>query len=42
VLVDPNTANKGGQNESVVKENIKTSFKAFEDEDRDGDDSDES
>jgi len=42
VLVDPNTANKGGQNEGVVKENIKTSFKAFEDEDRDGDDSDES
>ena len=42
VVVDPRTANKGGQNESVVKENIKNSFKAFEDRDRDGDDSDES
>jgi len=40
-LVNPATGNKGGVNESVVKENIKTSFKAFEDEDRDGDDSDE-
>jgi hypothetical protein len=39
-LVDPRTANKGGANEGVVKENIKQSFKAFEDEDRDGDDSD--
>lgn len=38
-LVDPRTANKGGANEGIVKENIKTSFKAFEDEDRDGDDS---
>lgn len=41
-LVDPSTANKGGQNESVVKENIKVSFRAYEDQDRDGDDSDES
>ena len=41
VLVDPRTANKGEPNEGIVKENIKTSFKAFEDEDRDGDDSDE-
>jgi hypothetical protein len=41
-LIDPGTANKGGQNESVVKENIKVSFRAFEDHDRDGDDSDES
>jgi hypothetical protein len=40
-LVDPASGNKGGQNESVVKENIKVSFHAFEDEDRDGDDSDE-
>jgi len=40
-LVDPRTANKGGVNEGIVKENVKVSFKAFEDEDRDGDDSDE-
>lgn len=40
-LVDPRSANKGEANEGVVKENIKNSFKAFEDEDRDGDDSDE-
>jgi len=40
-LVDPRTANKGGQNESLVKENIKKSFRAYEDQDRDGDDSDE-
>lgn len=41
-LVNPDTGNKGGANESIVKENIKTSFHAFEDEDRDGDESDES
>jgi hypothetical protein len=41
-LVNPESANKGGANESVVKENVKTSFQAFEDEDKDGDDSDES
>jgi hypothetical protein len=35
-LVDPATANKGGQNEGLVKENIKQSLKAFEDPDRDG------
>jgi len=40
-LVDPRTANTGGQNESLVKENIKTSFRGFEDHDRDGDDGDE-
>lgn len=40
-LVDPRTANKGGANEAVVKENIKQSFQAFEDEDRDGHGSDE-
>jgi hypothetical protein len=40
-LVDPATGNLGGANESVIKENIKVSFHAFEDEDRDGDDSDE-
>jgi hypothetical protein len=35
-LVDPATANKGGQNESEVKENIKSSLHAFEDADADG------
>jgi hypothetical protein len=40
-LIDPATANTGGQNESEVKENIKDSFKAFEDKDRDGDELDE-
>ncbi len=35
-LIDPDTANKGGDNESVVNENIKNSFEAFEDDDRDG------
>jgi hypothetical protein len=39
-LVDPATANKGGTNEGLVKENIKVSFKAFEDKDSDGDDRD--
>ncbi len=37
-LLDPRTANKGGVNEGIVKENIKQSIEAFEDEDRDGDD----
>jgi hypothetical protein len=41
-LVNPATGNKGGQNEGLVKENIKQSFEAFEDRDEDGDDSDES
>ena len=40
VLVDPVTANKGGANEGLVKENIKNSVKAFEDRDGDGDDRD--
>ena len=40
-LVDPASANQGGQNENLVKDNIKDSFEAFEDEDRDGDDRDE-
>jgi len=40
-LIDPATANTGGSNESEVKDNIKDSFKAFEDEDRDGDELDE-
>ena len=37
VLIDPATANKGGPNESIVKNRIKDSMKAFEDRDRDGD-----
>ena len=41
-LIDPGSANKGGQNEGIVKENIKQSFEAFEDEDRDGDCEDDS
>lgn len=34
-VVDPATANKGEPNEGLVKDNIKQSFEAFEDEDRD-------
>ena len=40
-LLDPRTANKGGANEGIVKENIKQSVEAFEDQDRDGEDDDE-
>lgn len=40
-LVDPQTANKGGVNEGAVTDNVKNSFEAFEDRDRDGDDTDE-
>jgi hypothetical protein len=40
-LIDPATANKGGQNENLVENNIKNSIEAFEDEDRDGDQTDE-
>lgn len=36
-LVDPASGNKGGQNESLIKENIKQSIEAFEDDDHDGD-----
>lgn len=36
-LVNPASGNKGGQNESLVKENIKQSIEAFEDHDHDGD-----
>jgi hypothetical protein len=36
--VDPSTANHSGANEGLVKENIKTSLDAFEDEDHDGTD----
>jgi len=39
-LVDPATANKGEVNEGLVKENIKNSIDAFEDEDEDGEDDD--
>ena len=35
-LVNPATGNKGGANESLVKENIKQSIEAFEDRDEDG------
>ncbi len=34
--IDPATANAGGVNKSIVDENIKRSFDAFEDDDRDG------
>ena len=37
-VVDPNTANHGGANDNLVKDNIKDSFRAFRDEDRDGHD----
>lgn len=37
-LVDPATANKGGQLEGEVKSNIEASFRAFEDHDHDGED----
>lgn len=37
-LIDPLTANKGGQLEGEVKSNIETSINAFEDEDHDGED----
>lgn len=39
-LVNPATANKGGANEGLVKENIKRSIEAFEDRDKDGDERD--
>ena len=35
-LTDPATAGAGGPNESVVSNNIKSSFEVFEDEDHDG------
>ena len=40
-LVNPQSGNKGGANESLVNENIKNSFQAFEDDDHDGEDDDE-
>ncbi len=39
-LIDPTTANQGGANKSLVDNNIKNSIKAFEDDDRDGDERD--
>lgn len=36
-VVDPATANKSGVNENLVKDNIIASFRAFEDQDGDGD-----
>jgi hypothetical protein len=38
-LIDPATANTGGANESAVQNNIKNSFKTFEDHDSDGNES---
>lgn len=35
-LIDPRTANEGGENEDVVDANIQDSFEAFRDDDRDG------
>lgn len=40
-LVDPATANKGGPNDSLVRSNIKASFRAFRDDDRDGHEDDD-
>lgn len=37
-LIDPATANKGGQLEGEVKSNIEASLNAFEDDDHDGED----
>ncbi len=40
-LIDPESANKGGDNESTVKDNIRDSFHAFRDDDRNGEDDDD-
>lgn len=37
-VIDPATANAGGVNAKLVESNIRSSFKAFEDDDRKGDD----
>lgn len=37
-LVDPASANDGGDNEGLVNENVKSSLEAFEDDDHDGTD----
>lgn len=39
-LIDPASAGNGGVNEATVDNNIKASFRAFRDADRDGDDDD--
>ena len=39
-LIDPTSANKGAPNENEVKDNIIASLRAFEDDDRDGGDTD--
>ena len=39
-LIDPATAGNGGVNEARVDSNIKASFRAFHDDDRDGEDDD--
>jgi hypothetical protein len=39
-LVSPASGNAGGANESLIKDNIKNSIKAFEDHDHDGDERD--
>ncbi|MBI4553960.1 MAG: hypothetical protein HY710_16960 [Candidatus Latescibacteria bacterium] len=36
VLVDPRSANTGGRNENLVKDNIRASITGFEDDNRDG------
>jgi hypothetical protein len=41
-LFNPATANVGGPNENLAEDNIRNSIRAFEDEDKDGDDTDES
>jgi hypothetical protein len=38
ILIDPATANKGGPNEGLVRNNIEKSIEVFEDDDRDGHD----
>jgi hypothetical protein len=35
-LIDPDTANEGGPNKSLVEDNIEESMEAFEDDDRSG------
>lgn len=40
-LLNPQSGNKGGVNENLIRDNIRDSFEAFGDDDRDGDDSDE-
>lgn len=40
-FVDPLSALKGGQNENLVKQNIKSTIRVFRDDDHDGDDDDD-